>query len=467
MNKLKLNRDFTEGPIFTRTLYFVIPIILTGMLQIIYNMADTIIVGRFSGDEFALAAVGSTSTMVGLWTNVTVAISAGAGVLVAQKFGARDDEAVSRSTHTAMAFSLIYAALATAIALIITKPALLLMGTKKEYFDKSVLYMLIICLGIPADSIYNFTSSVLRAVGDSKTSLYALATSGILNVALNLLFVIVFNMSVVGVALATLIAKYISALWVVTVIVKRKGVSYRLSPKRLRLEREPTLKILHEGLPIAFQALLFNFAALIFTVATNTFDISVITARAVSAQFEGILYTAMSAFGIAAMTFIGQNYGAKRATRINKSFLYTLIQVVVISVSLGQLLRLFEVEISGLFMADDVADREAVIEAVRKMNAVMLNYIFTCGILEVLSGALKALGASLLSLIGCVFGIAVRVVWLLVILPIPSFHTIFNLCISYIICWTISIAVLLVFCFYVWKKLGIFKMAREEKAEKL
>ncbi len=463
MTKTNLKKNFTEGPIFTRIIAFAIPLILTGFLQLVYGMADTIVVGRFSGDGDALAAVGSTSTLTALWVNLMVAISSGAGILVAHFYGAKDDRAVSRTSHTSMMFAIVVGLASMVVALVTASPVLKLMGTDSEYFNKSLIYTLIIFIGLPADSVYNFGASVLRSVGDSKTTLYSLAASGIVNVLLNLLFVVAFKWSIVGVAVATLIAKYMSAAWASIVLLKRKNQNYGITVRNLRIDGAVLRRILQYGIPILIQSLLFNLAALVVTASANTFPQHVIDARTIAGTIDQINYSAMHCFSVATMTFLGQNYGARRARRMNKVFLYTLIQITFIGIFIGQLIILFEEQIAGWFMGAEIENKEMVIGAVKEINSVLLNFYFTCGILEVLSGALKALGASVLSVIGCSIGVAARVSWLIFFVPMKRFHTPENLYMAYIISWVVSIVILSAFCLYIWKKLGIFKLAREEK----
>jgi putative MATE family efflux protein len=265
-----------------------------------------------------------------------VNISAGAGVVIAQFYGARDAEKVSRTVHTAMAFSVVGGIVCMAVGLVFARPLLTLMGTQAVFYDNAVLYMTIVCLGIPASSVYNFGAAVLRSVGDSKTSLYILAASGLVNVLLNLFFVLTCGMSVDGVALATIISQYLSAAAVVVVLIKRRTESYSLRLRALRIEMHLLSRILRIGIPMALQSSLFSISNIIVTGAVNTFPPHVVSAKTIAFNIEGITYTVMNAFANAAMTFIGQNYGAKRFGRINKAFLYALIQVTVAGILVAQ-----------------------------------------------------------------------------------------------------------------------------------
>jgi len=467
MLKSKTKASLTEGPILTRMLLFVFPLILTGVLQVMYNMADNIVVGQFSGDPDALAAVGSTASLTTLIINFLIGIASGAGVVIAQFYGAKNEQEVSRTVHTAMTFSFIGGIVFMGIGLACAEPVLILMGTKKDLLDKAVLYMIIICLGIPASSIYNFGASILRSVGDSKTSLYILSASGIINVVLNLVFVIVFNMSVVGVALATIISQYVSAIAVITVLIKRKGTSYNLNFKRLRIEKRLLVRIMKFGLPIAFQSSLFSIANIIITGAVNTFPKHTISAKTIAFNIEGITYTAMNAFSHAAMTFAGQNYGAKKYHRLNKIFIYAVLSVTAIGILISQIEIFFGEELALLYVEADDPNKAAVVADVLEIFKIMLATYFLCGIMDTMSGILKGLGFSVSSMLASVIGVFVRVCWVIFVTPTERFHTIFGLFVSYPISWIVSIMLLGVCCIYAWHKLGIWWGAREERLNKV
>ena len=245
----KAKRDLTEGALFVPIISFVVPIILTGMLQIVYNMADNIVVGRYSGDPNALAAVGSTSSLSNLIVNLLMGISGGAGVVIAQSYGAKQYDRLSKAIHTSTVFSILGGIAFCLLGLLISRPALELMGTKEELIDSACLYMRIICLGIPGSAIYNFGAAALRSIGDSKTPLLILSSTGILNVLLNLLFVICFKMTVDGVALATITAQYVSAAVVILILFKRSDEPYSLKMNKMQIDGPSLKRILMLGIP--------------------------------------------------------------------------------------------------------------------------------------------------------------------------------------------------------------------------
>lgn len=465
MLKTKLKKDLTQGPIFVGLLTFVIPIVLTGILQVMYNMADNIVVGQFSGDPDALAAVGSTASLTTFFVNLFLGIAAGAGVVIAQFYGAKQHSDVSRATHTAMAFSFVFGIAVMVVGMALVYPLLEVMGTKEHLMDKAFLYSMIICAGFPASSVYNFGAAVLRSVGDSKTPLFILASTGIVNVVFNLVFVMGFGMSVAGVAIATIIAQYLSAIAIMWVLVKRREQSYGVSFKNLKIERAILSRVLRIGIPIAAQSSLFSISNIIITSSINTFPDPVISAKTIAFNIEGITYTAMNGFSHAAMTFIGQNYGARKYRRINRIFIYSVLQVMAVGILISQIEIFFGRELSMLYVDADDPNKEAVIEAVLEIFKIMLATYFLCGIMEVLSGVLKGLGYATISVVASIIGLVLRVIWILFVTPTEKFHTIFGLFISYTLSWLLTILLLLLCCLYVWRKLGIWRGAKQEKSE--
>jgi putative MATE family efflux protein len=396
-----------------------------------------------------------------------VAFASGAGVIIAQARGARNEREVERSVHTSMTFAIVFGVGLAALSIAIGSPILKLMGTQDEFFDNAYLYLFIICLGIPASSIYNFGAAILRSVGDSKTSLYILSVSGLINVGLNLVFVCVFGMAVDGVALATIIAQYISATVVVIVLIRRKGESYALVIKKLRLETSILKRIMRIAIPIAFQNLLFSISNIVVTAAVNTFPPEIVKAKAVAFSIEGITYTAMHSFSHASMTFVGQNFGAKKYSRINKTLIYSVLQVAVTGILISQIEIFFGEPLAYMFIGENEANPAAVVSATIEIFNIMLATYFLCGIMEVVSGVLKGLGFSTTSMIACLIGLGFRVWWLLFVTPTESFHTVFGLFVCYTISWILTIILLAICCVYAWRKLGIMRGAREEKRASL
>lgn len=449
----KAKRNLTEGPLFIPMIQFVVPIILTGMLQIFYNMADNIVVGQFSGDELALAAVGSTSSLSNLIVNLLMGIAGGAGVVVAQSYGAKEFDKLSRAVHTSIAFSVIGGIIFCALGLIISGPALTLMKTKAELMSRALLYMRIICAGIPAVSVYNFGAATLRSVGDSKTPLFILSASGITNVLLNLFFVIVCHMSIAGVALATIISQYISAVVVIFILFRRKNKPYTLDKTKLKIDTPLLKDILRLGLPAGFQGTLFSISNIILTAGMNTLPTTDISGKTIAINIEGLVHTSMNSYLHAAMTFTGQNYGARKPDRIKKAIIYAVIQVTVIGFVGGQLLNLFGEPIARLYLDPNDPQKEAVLAAALELMNFMLAVYFLCGIMDTLSGVLRGLGYSTIPMIASIGSICIlRAIWVFFVFPTDRFHSLIGIYTIYPISWSLGILTMVLAILILFKR---------------
>ena len=419
---------------------YVVPIILTGLLQILYNMADNIVVGRFSGDDLALAAVGSTSSLSNLIINLLMGVAGGSGVVIAQSFGAKNKERTSRAVHTSMLTAVIGGIIFCIIGLLISHPALTIMDTKEELMSRALLYLRIICLGIPASAIYNFGAAALRSVGDSKTPLVILSCTGLTNVLLNLFFVIVCHMSVSGVALATIASQYVSAIVVIIVLFKRKDQPYALNTSMLRIDPELLKSILRLGLPAGFQGTLFSISNIILTSGMNSLATTDIAGKTIAINIEGLVYTAMNSYLHASTTFTGQNFGAKKADRIKKSIFYAALQVTIVGVVGGIILILFGKPIAEMYVDLNDPNREAVLKAAMDLMTFMLSCYFLCGVMDTLSGALRGLGYSMIPMIVSIGAICVlRAIWVFVFFPMEQFHSLIGIYLIYPISWSLGI----------------------------
>ena len=436
----KTKRDLTEGPLFLPMISYVVPIILTGLLQILYNMADNIVVGRFSGDDLALAAVGSTSSLSNLIINLLMGVAGGSGVVIAQSYGAKNKDRTSRAVHTSMLTAVIGGIIFCIIGLLISHPALTIMDTKEELMSRALLYLRIICLGIPASAIYNFGAAALRSVGDSKTPLVILSCTGLTNVLLNLFFVIVCHMSVSGVALATIASQYVSAIVVIAVLFKRKDQPYALNTSMLRIDPELLKSILRLGLPAGFQGTLFSISNIILTSGMNSLATTDIAGKTIAINIEGLVYTAMNSYLHASTTFTGQNFGAKKPDRIKKSILYAALQVTIVGVVGGIILILFGKPIAEMYVDLNDPNREAVLKAAMDLMTFMLSCYFLCGVMDTLSGALRGLGYSMIPMIVSIGAICVlRAIWVFVFFPMEQFHSLIGIYLIYPISWSLGI----------------------------
>ena len=435
--------NFTEGKLFFPILLFTLPIIATGILQLLYNMADQIVVGQFSGDANALGAVGSSSALNSLFVNIFMGITAGSSVVISQFLGARRHDEIEKAVHTSIALGIITGVGLGVVAFFLARPLLVLLGTKNALLASATTYVRIIACGLPFSAVYNFGAAVLRSAGDSKTPLGILATSGLVNVLFNLLFVIVFHMSVAGVALATVLSQAVSAVWVLLVLARRDAV-YKLSLRRVRIEGDALRRILRIGVPSALQSSLFSVSNMIIQSAVNTFPTTSVSGFAVSGTVEGFTYTTMHSFYQASVTFTGQNFGAKNRARLRKVLLYTLLQVVLAGALVGWLEILFAPEISSLFIDTTLPEAPLVIAAAVERSKVILSLYFVCGIMEVMAGYLRGVGCSVMPMISSVFGVCCfRAAWVFLVFPyLPQ--TAFSLFVAYIFSWLIVIAMHLV-----------------------
>ena len=454
MTKAKSTQDFTVGPLFWRLFFFAVPLMLSGLLQVGYSMADNIVVGKFSGDDLALAAVGSTTIFNNLIITFTLGFSGGAGVVVAQCFGSKDEKRLEKSIHTSMMLSIIFGVLFGVLGAIFTTPVLELMGTKPELIEDATLYMHIICIGIPANIIYNFGASVLRSIGDSKSSLYVLALSGLLNLLLNLFFVIVCHMTVDGVAIATIASQYLSALLVIIIMAKRKD-STRLSLRKLKIDVSIFKAVMKLGLPAGLSNSLFALSNMIITSAFNTFSTETIYARTVVQNVDAIVTTIITSYSRSAMTFVAQNYGSSNLARIKKSFWYSMVQMLVITVAIAQLILIFNRPIASLYVGSDNASKEIILDIAGPFFKILLNTYFICGIMNVMESSLRGMKYALSPSMVSIFAIIIfRVIWVYFIFPYEPFDTANWLMGSFPVSWGLAVLAYIVITFIAWKKAG-------------
>ncbi|MBQ4637690.1 MAG: MATE family efflux transporter, partial [Clostridia bacterium] len=332
-NSNKYEMELYTGSLIKKMLVFAFPLMVTGILQLLYNAADLIVVGRFAGSE-ALAAVGATGSLTGLMVNFFMGISVGASVCVSRAYGAGDLKELSKAVHTSITVSLIAGIFLAILGNIACRPLLRLMGTPDDVIDGASLYMHILFSGMPANMVYNFGAAILRAVGDTKRPLYFLTIAGICNVLLNLFCVIVLNMSVEGVAIATVASQVISMILVIRCLCVSGG-SVRLDFKRLRIHKEPMLEILKMGLPAGLQSSLFAISNVLIQSSVNSFGSIVMAGNAAAGNLEGFVYTGMNAIYQADITFASQNRGAKQYGRMRKVLWISMMLVSIIGIVMG------------------------------------------------------------------------------------------------------------------------------------
>lgn len=401
------DKDMCNGPIFGKMVLFALPIMAMNILQLMFNTTNMIVVGRFSGKE-ALAAVGATGAIINLIVNLFMGLSVGTSVIVAQDHGADRPDAVSRSVHTSIAISIIGGILVMVLGLFLCNPLLIMMGTPMDVIDLSALYMRIYFLSLPASMVYNFGAAILRAVGDSRRPMYFLLISGVVNVILNLFFVIVFHMSVDGVAWATVISQYLAMFLILLCLMHNKEKSIRLTLKRLHIDKSKFWQIIRIGLPAGLQGLLFSISNVLIQSAINSFGSAMVAASSAAGNIEGFVATSMNAYYNAAITFTGQNMGAKKYDRIDKAAKICTILVIVTWIVVGGLTMLLSRPLLSIFTSDPEVIRLGVI----RINVLMIAY-FTCGIMNVFPGLTRGMGFSILPMICTLIGACLmRIVWL-------------------------------------------------------
>lgn len=425
------DKDMCNGPIFGKMVLFALPIMAMNILQLLFNAADMVVVGRFSGKE-ALAAVGATGAIINLIVNLFMGLSVGTSVIVAQNYGAGRSDGVSRSVHTSIIISIIGGFLVMVLGLVLCNPLLIMMGTPKDIIDLSALYMRIYFLGLPASMIYNFGAAILRAVGDSRRPMLYLLAAGVVNVILNLFFVIVLHMSVDGVAWATVISQYLSMLLVLVCLIHNKEESIRLILKKLRIDGEKLKQIIQIGLPAGLQGLLFSISNVLIQSAINSFGSSMVAASSAAGNIEGFVATSMNAYYNAAITFTGQNMGAKKFDRIDKVAKICAILIIVTWIVLGGLTMLLSRPLLSIFTSDPEVIRLGII----RINVLMIAY-FTCGIMNVFPGLTRGMGFSILPMICTLVGACLmRIVWLATFFA--WFPTVLMLFACYPITWALA-----------------------------
>lgn len=443
----------TEGPLFSKIFLFTAPLMLTGIIQLLYNAADQMVVGRFSGDPNALGAVGSTGSLFNLIVNFLMGFAVGSSVVIAQNYGAKKGNDVSKAVHTSISLALIGGLIIFAVVYFASGPLLILMGTKDVFIDNATLYMKVVSFGVPASAVYNFGATVIRSTGDSKTPLKILSVTGFINVLLNFVFVIFFRLSVAGVALATIISQYLSAIWVMLKLAKsRECFGFRLS--KLRISRDSLSKIIFIGLPSGIQNSLFSLSNVFIQTATNTLTPIVISGNAVGGTIESFTYTTMNTFHQSTITITGQNYGAGKMDRVKKTLLYALIQVTLTGVIIGYTEIFFSAPLASIFIDPADPNKALIIDAVALRCRIILGTYFLCGMMEVMSGYLRGLGHSFNTMICSLIGACLlRVVWTQFVFPLEMFNSAGGLYICYPVTWTVTCAALAVFCIIYTKQL--------------
>lgn len=422
--------QMTEGPFLKKIIRFAIPVTLTGLLQIVYNTADTAVVGRFAG-KTALAAVGSTGSMISLIVNLFTGLAMGAGVVTARMLGSKDREGTRRAVHTAMGLSILTGLLICAIGVAFSPVLLRWMQAPEDTIGLSALYVRIYFFGAPGSMIFNFGAAIIRSTGDTARPLKYLAASGFVNILLNLFTIIVLHWGVAGVAAATISSQYLTAILVVRRLTGTDA-DIRLKIRDIRFSRGELKEILRVGVPAGLQNALFSISNVIIQSNVNTFGSDAMAGISAGSNFDAYIFTATNGFTQAAMTFISQNVGAKRKENIRRIWRVALLSAAVAAAALQTLGFLLRSQIVSLFTSD------AAVAAVgaERMALIMPFYVF-CSLLDVTSGAVRGLGKSFLIMLVSLFGACgLRLIWVFFFLPMN--RTLHFLYISYPLSWEIT-----------------------------
>ena len=449
--------DMCNGPLFSKILVFALPLMCSGVLQLLFNAADIIVVGRFTGSA-ALAAVGSTTSLINLLVNLFIGLSVGANVIIARSYGAGDVAAVHRGVHTAVLTAAVSGVAMIFVGGALARPLLELMGTPGDVIDQAVLYMRIYFVGMPAVLLYNFGAAILRAIGDTKRPLYFLLTAGIINVVLNLIFVIRFHMGVAGVALATVISQVISSGLILLCLANSNGVC-RLVPSELRIHKEELKAILRIGVPAGLQGVIFNISNVLIQSSINTFGSVVVAGNTAASNIEGFVYTSMNAVYQTSLSFTSQNMGACNFKRVDRVLLECLALVTVIGLVLGNGAYLLGRPLLGIY----TSEAEVVVYGLYRMRMVCIPY-FLCGVMDVLAGSIRGMGYSILPMLVSLTGACLlRIVWVMTIFQL--YRTQMSLYVSYPISWGLTALAHLV-CYLVVRKRAFQKAQQAADARR-
>ena len=436
--------DMVHGPLVGKILLFALPLILSSTLQLLFNAADIIVVGHFAGKE-SLAAVGSTTSLINLITNLFVGLSIGANVVVANAYGAGKEDEIRDTLHTAVLLALISGLFLLIVGVAFARNFLEMMASPEDVIGLATLYLRIYFLGMPALMLYNFGSAMLRAVGDTKRPLYYLFLAGIINVILNLIFVIGFHLGVAGVAAATAISQYISAGLVVWCLVREKGCLH-LAWKKLRIQKDKMKKIFQIGLPAGLQGIVFALSNVVIQSSINSFGSVVMAGSAAAANVEGFIYMAMNAFYQTAITFAGQNFGAKEMKRVDRVFGICILFVTITGVSTGLLCVYFAVPLLHIYSHDPLV----VETGIERMNYICRFYAL-CGIMDVCVGILRGMNRAILPMVVSIVGVCgLRLLWIETIFQ--KHHQIGMLYVAYPVTWLITLSVHLLCIFLVRRR---------------
>lgn len=438
--RVSYRMDMTEGPLTTKIIKFTIPVMLTGILQLLFNTADVIVVGRFTG-KTALAAVGSTGSLINLLVSLFMGLSIGTNVLVARYQGAKDDKAVSETVHTSIALGIVGGLILLIIGVVATRPLLEMMATPEDVIDQSTLYMRILFFGMPLNLILNFGAAILRAIGDTKRPLYYLTIAGVINLFLNIFLVTVFSLGVAGVAIATVISEGVSC-GLILLCLKHETGAIRLYFNRIKINPSKCIDIMKIGLPAGLQGCIFSISNVLIQSSVNSFGSTVMAGNTAASNIEGFVYVSMNSLHQTCISFTSQNFGAGKFKRIKKVLINCLVIVAITGLVLGNSAYFF-----GKYLLSAYNNEAEVISYGLIRLSIISTMYFLCGLMDVMVGAMRGIGYSILPMIVSLVGACgLRIVWIYTVFV--KFRTLNILFISYPVTWTITFLSHLV-CYYI------------------
>ena len=443
MEKNKFEIDMCNGPIMSKLISFSVPLILSGMLQLMFNAVDIIVVGQFSGST-SLAAVGSTTALINVFVNLFMGISLGANVVSARCYAMGRREEMSKTVHTAITIALVSGIIMAVIGVIFAKGALLLMGTPENVINLSTLYMRIYFLGMPFFMLYNYGAAILRAVGDTKRPLIFLVISGCINAGINMLLVIVFDMGVAGVAIGTVISQFVSCALVINCLYRTKS-SYQLRFSKLKIEKDYMIQIFQVGVPAGIQSTVINFSNALLQSSVNSFGSVAMAGYTAANNVLGFLYVSVNSITQACMSFTSQNYAVRKHKRMDRGLIDCIVLSISVALILGGGAYLFGTYILNIYTSD--AD---VIKCGLEILSITTVPYFFCGIMDLFPGALRGMGYSTIPMILSIIGtVGIRILWIFVFFPMH--RSLYFLFISYPGSWIATI-VMQVICYMLVRK---------------
>ena len=441
--KKSYEMDMCSGPLFQKLLVFALPLMASGILQLLFNAADIIVVGQFTGSQ-AIAAVGSTTSLINLLVNLFIGLSVGANVTIARNYGAGNYQAVHRGVHTAILGAGVCGFIMIFVGIGLSRPMLELMGTAPDVLDQAVLYIRIYFIGLPAILLYNFGAAILRAIGDTRRPMYFLFIAGVINVIFNLIFVIQFHMGVAGVAIATVISQVISASLVMLCLIQSHTVC-RLVPSALKIHGDQLREILRIGLPAGLQGVIFNISNVTIQSSINTFGSLVVAGNTAASNIEGFVYTTMNAVYQTALSFTSQNMGARNYKRVDR----VVVQCLAITSTIGLVLGIGAYLLGHQLLGIYTSDPEVISYGIYRLSMVCAPY-FICGVMDVLAGCIRGLGYSILPMLVSLTGACLlRIIWVMTVFQV--YRTQLSLYLSYPVSWIVT-AIAHLICYLVLRK---------------